>query len=79
LIAGFSLSRPAGGDLLVSGTFSALVGGQRLLGESTGDGRGTVVVGGDVDRDGTFDLLMGTPRSGSNDDGAVWLLRGSSL
>lgn len=67
------------GDMLASGIFSNFTAGFLLTGAEAGDRLGSQLASGDGDLDGLADLLMGTPDAGASGEGAVWLLRGSSL
>jgi hypothetical protein len=64
---------------VASGSFSSLAGGLLLTGESDTDAFGSALAAGDADRDSLFDLVVGAPRTGPADGGAVWLVPGTAL
>jgi hypothetical protein len=75
--AGAAMLVYGGPDLAeTSGNFNG-VWDARVLGSSSGQGLGAVIDGGtDIDGDGQPDLVLGTPNTGNNLEGAVRLVLG---
>jgi len=94
LLIGAPLSDDGGADagkaavilgVSLSGAVSLSAADHTLIGEATGDGAGSAVASvGDVDGDGTPDLLIGAPGAdqggtGAGDAGKIYLISGSAL